>query len=170
MTMFPEMTPILIYTDGACIGNPGPGGYGVVIIADGKRTEFSQGYRLTTNNRMELLAAIIGLGSLKRPALVKLHTDSKYISDAINLGWADTWRAKGWRKTGRGKILNPDLWKQFMNLLDLHKVELIWVKGHAGNKENERCDYLAVSAANQPVLLVDHGYEESLGEQQPGLF
>ncbi len=168
--MFPEINPVLIYTDGACTGNPGPGGYGVVIINDGKTTELSQGYRLTTNNRMELLAAIVGLGSLKQPSLVKLFTDSKYLSDAINLGWADTWRAKGWRKTGRGKILNPDLWKQFMNLLDIHDVRLIWVKGHAGHPENERCDRLAVAAANGRDLFVDHGYEESLDGKQPELF
>ena len=168
--MFPEINPVLIYTDGACTGNPGPGGYGVVIINDGKTTELSQGYRLTTNNRMELLAAIVGLGSLKQPSLVKLFTDSKYLSDAINLGWADTWRAKGWRKTGRGKILNPDLWKQFMNLLDIHDVRLIWVKGHAGQPENERCDRLAVAAANGRDLFVDHGYEESLDGKQPELF
>jgi ribonuclease HI len=168
--MFPEVNPVLIYTDGACTGNPGPGGYGVVIVANGKTTELSQGYRLTTNNRMELLAAIVGIGSLKERSLVKLYTDSKYLSDAINLGWADTWRAKGWRKTGRGKILNPDLWKQFMNLMDVHDVRLIWVKGHAGHPENERCDRLAVAAANGRNLLPDHGYEESLDGKQPGLF
>mgnify|MGYP001031333063 CR=1 FL=1 len=168
--MFPEVNPVLIFTDGACTGNPGPGGYGVVINSNGKTTELSQGYRLTTNNRMELLAAIVGLGSLKERSLVKLYTDSKYLSDAINLGWADTWRAKGWRKTGRGKILNPDLWKQFMNLLDIHDVRLIWVKGHSGHSENERCDRLAVTAAKGSNLLTDHGYEESLDEKQPGLF
>ncbi|MHB8135113.1 MAG: ribonuclease HI [Anaerolineaceae bacterium] len=170
MTLFEVYPQVEIFTDGACTGNPGPGGYGVVIKQDGKTTELSQGYILTTNNRMELLAAIVGLGSLKVKSQVRLYTDSKYLSDAINLGWADTWRAKGWRKTGKGKILNPDLWQQLMRLLDEHKVELIWVKGHAGHPENERCDRLAVAAANGRNLLPDRNYESSQEDAQPGLF
>ena len=170
MTLFEVLPEVEIFTDGACTGNPGPGGYGVVIKQDGKRTELSQGYMLTTNNRMELLAAIVGLGLLKVRSQVRLYTDSKYLSDAINLGWADTWRAKGWRKTGKGKILNPDLWQQFMRLLDEHKVTLVWVKGHAGHPENERCDRLAVAAANGRNLLPDRNYESSQEDAQPGLF
>ena len=172
MHLNPSLTPIEIYTDGACIGNPGPGGYGVIVVQDGVRKELSQGYRLTTNNRMELMAAIMGLKTLKQPSRVRLFTDSKYISDAINLGWVDIWRAKNWKKTGKGKVLNPDLWKQLVELLDRHDVELIWVKGHAGHPENERCDYLAVQAAQQKNLLIDSGYEDSQGNanQQPGLF
>ena len=166
------LTPINIYTDGACTGNPGPGGYGVIIVQDGQRKELSQGYRLTTNNRMELLAAIVGLKSIPPGARVRLHTDSKYLSDAINLGWLDIWRAKNWKKTGKGKVLNPDLWKELVEQLDQHEVELIWVKGHAGHPENERCDQLAVQASRQKKLLVDQGYEQSQAQsnQQPGLF
>ncbi len=168
----PSLTPIEIYTDGACTGNPGPGGYGVVIVEDGKEKELSGGYRLTTNNRMELIAVIEGLKTLKTPARVRLFTDSKYISDAIQLGWVDIWRAKGWRRTGKGKLLNPDLWKELVELLDQHQVELIWVKGHAGHPQNERCDRLAVQAAQQKNLLIDSGYETSQKDtrQQPGLF
>jgi ribonuclease HI len=119
---------------------------------------------------MELMAAIMGLNALKQKSQVRLYSDSKYLCDAVNLGWADTWRAKGWRKTGTGKILNPDLWQQLMRLLDEHKVELIWVKGHAGHAENERCDRLAVAAARGRGLLADRGYEESQSKAQPGLF
>ena len=170
MTLFEVLPNVEIFTDGACTGNPGPGGYGVVIKQDGKQTELSQGYILTTNNRMELMAVIAGLGTLKQRSQVHLYTDSKYISDAIQLGWADIWRAKGWRKTGKGKILNPDLWQQLMGLLDAHKVTVIWVKGHAGHPENERCDRLAVVAANGRNLLPDPGYENNREEAQPGLF
>lgn len=168
----PTLTPIQIYTDGACTGNPGPGGYGVIIEQDGKRRELSQGYRLTTNNRMELLAAIVGLKSIPPGARVRLYTDSKYLSDAINLGWVDIWRAKNWKKTSKGKLLNPDLWKELVALLEEHDVELIWVRGHAGHPENERCDQLAVQAAQGRHLLTDHGYETSQADsmQQPGLF
>jgi len=170
MTLFEVLPVVEIFTDGACTGNPGPGGYGVVIKQDGKQTELSQGYILTTNNRMELMAVITGLRALKQRSQVRLYTDSKYISDAIQLGWADIWRAKGWRKTGKGKILNPDLWQQLMGLLDAHKVTVIWVKGHAGHPENERCDRLAVAAANGRNLLPDPGYENNREEAQPGLF
>ena len=170
MTLFEVLPNVEIFTDGACTGNPGPGGYGVVIKQDGKQTELSQGYILTTNNRMELMAVITGLRALKQRSQVHLYTDSKYISDAIQLGWADIWRAKGWRKTGKGKILNPDLWQQLMGLLDSHKVTVIWVKGHAGHPENERCDRLAVAAANGRHLLVDSEYEGRQEDGQPGLF
>ena len=168
----PKLTPVEIYTDGACTGNPGPGGYGVIIVQDGKRRELSQGYRLTTNNRMELLAAIMGLKAIPPGSRVRLFTDSKYLSDAINLGWVDIWRAKNWKKTGKGKVLNPDLWKELVALLDEYDVELIWVRGHAGHPENERCDQLAVLAAQGHHLLTDHGYEISQADnqQQPGLF
>ncbi|MDX9851577.1 MAG: ribonuclease HI [Anaerolineaceae bacterium] len=167
-----KLTPVKIYTDGACTGNPGPGGYGVIIIQNGEKKELSGGYRLTTNNRMELMAVIEGLKSLKDVSRVRLFTDSKYISDAINLGWVDIWRAKNWKRTGKGKVLNPDLWKELVELLDQHQVELVWVKGHAGHPENERCDMLAVQAAQQKNLLIDAGYEKSQEgtRQQPGLF
>ncbi len=115
---------------------------------------------------------IEGLKSLKDVSRVRLFTDSKYISDAINLGWVDIWRAKNWKRTGKGKVLNPDLWKELVELLDQHQVELVWVKGHAGHPENERCDMLAVQAAQQKNLLIDAGYEKSQEgtRQQPGLF
>jgi ribonuclease HI len=170
--MFPEVNPVLIYTDGACTGNPGPGGYGVIVKQHNGSQEYAQGYRLTTNNRMELMAAIVGLGSLKQRSHVKLYTDSKYVADAINLGWVDAWRARGWRKADKSKVLNPDLWQQFVHLLEQHKVEMIWVKGHAGHPENERCDKLAVDAAHGKNLMVDTGYEQSreVPKSQPGLF
>jgi ribonuclease HI len=172
MTRNPKLTPIDIFTDGACIGNPGPGGYGVIVVQDGQEIELSQGYRLTTNNRMELMAAIEGLKALKEPVHGRLFTDSKYLADAINLGWVDIWRGKGWRKVGKGKVLNPDLWQQLQQLLDFHQIEVIWVKGHAGHPENERCDRLAVQAAQQKDLLIDQGYEKSQADSapQPGLF
>jgi len=167
----PSKTEIVkIYSDGACSGNPGRGGYGVVLIDGGNRTELSQGYRLTTNNRMELLAAITALQSLEGKRRVKLYTDSRYISEAINLGWVKTWQAKNWRKSGRGKVLNPDLWQKLVGLLDKHQVEVIWVEGHAGHKENERADRLAVAAAKSPALAADEGYENSQASDQPALF
>lgn len=171
--MFPQVNPVTIYTDGACTGNPGPGGYGAVILQDGKRRELSKGYQMTTNNRMELMAAIAALESLKQSSQVRLFTDSKYLSDAINKGWTDTWQANGWRKSDKGKVLNMDLWKRLLQLLDKHDVRILWVKGHAGHKENERCDQLAVQAAQGKNLAQDSGYENSKESQinrQPGLF
>ena len=132
-----------------------------------------EGYRLTTNNRMELWPRSWGSKSLKAPShAYAVFTDSKYISDAINLGWVDIWRAKNWKKTGKGKVLNPDLWKELVELLEQHQVELIWVKGHAGHPQNEHCDQLAVRAAQQKNLLIDSGYEKSQADnqKQPGLF
>jgi ribonuclease HI len=171
--MFPQVNPVTIYTDGACTGNPGPGGYGAVILQDGKRRELSQGYKRTTNNRMELMAAIAALESLTQASQVRLFTDSKYLSDAINKGWTDTWQANGWRKSDKGKVLNIDLWKRLLHLLDQHDVRILWVKGHAGHKENERCDQLAVQAAQGKNLAEDSGYEkgkENQANYQPGLF
>ncbi|MAT43356.1 MAG: ribonuclease HI [Anaerolineaceae bacterium] len=171
--MFPQVNPVTIYTDGACTGNPGSGGYGAVILQDGKRRELSKGYQMTTNNRMELMAAIAALESLKQSSQVRLFTDSKYLSDAINKGWTDTWQANGWRKSDKGKVLNMDLWKRLLQLLDKHDVRILWVKGHAGHKENERCDQLAVQAAQGKNLAQDSGYENSKESQinrQPGLF
>ena len=171
--MFPQVNPVTIYTDGACTGNPGPGGYGIVILINGKRQELSKGYRLTTNNRMELLAAIVALENLSAASQVSLYTDSKYLSDAVNKGWTDTWQANGWRKAGRGKVLNTDLWRRFLPLLEKHNVNILWVKGHSGHPENERCDRLAVKAAQGKNLSIDTGYEtkqEKPQHTQPGLF
>lgn len=145
---------IIIYTDGACSGNPGPGGYGVVLMSGPHRKEKSEGYRLTTNNRMELLAAIVALESLNIPdSDVKLYTDSQYLVNAVNKGWLF-----GWEKKGFAKKKNPDLWIRFLNVYRKHHVKLIWVRGHNENKENERCDQLAVAASKKQVLLEDTGY------------
>ncbi|NEN87608.1 MAG: ribonuclease HI [Okeania sp. SIO3H1] len=151
----PEVT---IYTDGACSGNPGPGGYGVVIITDRQRQELSGGYKLTTNNRMELMAAILGLQTLESACNVTLYTDSKYIVDAITKGWAKRWRANDWKRNKKDKAMNPDLWEKLLDLCNKHQVEFSWVRGHSGNIENERCDKLAVQASQQPNLPPDSGY------------
>ncbi|HNX67247.1 MAG TPA: ribonuclease HI [Bacteroidales bacterium] len=145
---------ITIYTDGACSGNPGPGGYGVVLLSGPHRLEKSAGYRLTTNNRMELLAAIVALESLKFPgSVVRLYTDSKYLVDAVNKGWLFSWEKKNFAKKK-----NPDLWIRFLNVYRKHKVSFIWIKGHNENPENERCDRLAVEAYKKPNLQEDAGY------------
>lgn len=154
------MSPkIQIHTDGACSGNPGPGGFGAVLQFGAHRNELSGGFRKTTNNRMELLAVIEGLRALKEPCEVAVFTDSKYIVDAVNKGWARRWQANGWRRNPREKALNPDLWAQLLALLDTHAVTLRWVKGHAGNPGNERADALAVAASQSRNLAVDEAYE-----------
>ncbi|MBP3627537.1 MAG: ribonuclease HI [Clostridia bacterium] len=135
---------IEIFTDGACSGNPGPGGWGVVLRYGNHEKELCGGEKNTTNNRMELTAAIMGLSALKEPCRVKLTTDSKYVADGIDKGWAKSWQANGWRKADKKPALNPDLWEKLLALLDIHDVEIQWVKGHAGHPENERCDRLAV--------------------------
>ncbi len=153
------MKKITIYTDGACSGNPGPGGYGAVLRYGGRSKELSGGFRRTTNNRMELLAVIKGLEILKRPCRVTIFSDSRYIVDAVNKGWARRWKANGWRRNKRDKAVNPDLWDRLLALLDTHETEFRWVKGHAGNAGNERADALAVAASNSESLAVDEGYE-----------
>jgi len=152
----------IIYTDGACHGNPGPGGYGVIVIANGKRKELSGGFRLTTNNRMELTAAIVGLKDLEKPSRVRLFSDSQYLVNGINLGWARKWRVKGYK----GKK-NPDLWDQLLDLCERHDVEIIWVQGHAGQPENERCDQLSVLAAQRRGLPADSEYEQGEKQRKP---
>lgn len=147
---------VTIYTDGACSGNPGPGGYGVILTdAAGRRKELSAGYKHTTNNRMELLAVIVGLEALKLPSKVRVVTDSKYVANAISEGWLKNWIARGWRKADKKPVLNVDLWKRLLPLLDEHAVTFEWIKGHAGHPENERCDELAVMAINNEELLDD---------------
>lgn len=141
------MKKIDIFTDGACLGNPGPGGYGAILRYGNKERELSGGFADTTNNRMELQAAISALGVLKEPCDVTLYSDSKYLVDAIEKGWAKSWRAKGWKKSDNKPALNPDLWEELLDLLGKHQVTLVWVKGHDGHPENERCDVLAVTAA-----------------------
>ena len=148
-----------IYTDGACIGNPGPGGYGVVLLFQDHRKELSGGYRKTTNNRMEILAAIVGLEALKERCQVTLFSDSQYLVRAVEEGWALKWRANGWRRNKRQKALNPDLWDRLLGLCENHDVKFRWVRGHVGNRENERCDELAVRSAHSSDLPVDAGYQ-----------
>ena len=138
------MKQIEIYTDGACSGNPGPGGWGAVFVYNGKEKELSGSEKETTNNRMELTAVIMALNALNQPCEVKLTTDSKYVCDAINKGWVYSWRKNGWKKSDKKTALNVDLWKELLSLLEKHEVELIWVKGHNGHKYNEICDALAV--------------------------
>lgn len=152
------MKQVQIFTDGACSGNPGPGGYGVILRCEGREKEISAGYQMTTNNRMELMAAIAGLEALKIPCDVVLYSDSKYLTDAVNLGWVYGWEKKGWVKSDRKPALNADLWKRLLRLLQTHRVQLIWVKGHAGHPENERCDALAVSAYQGGQLQQDSGF------------
>ena len=151
------MKKVTIYTDGACSGNPGPGGYGVILSYQGREKELSGGYRKTTNNRMELMGVIAGLSALLEPCEVALYSDSKYVIDAIEKGWAVTWRKNGWKRKG-GKAQNPDLWEKLLALLDVHTVNCVWVKGHADNEKNNRCDALAVAAAQGENLLEDTGY------------
>lgn len=151
---------IVIYTDGAARGNPGPGGLGVVMLYGKHRKELSEGFRLTTNNRMELLAVIRGLESLKREDLsVKIYTDSRYVSDAVNKGWVFSWEAKRFKNKK-----NVDLWQQLLVLYRKYKVQFIWVKGHASIPENERCDRLAVEASHGASLQKDSGYVENKDE------
>lgn len=138
-----------IFTDGACSGNPGPGGYGVVLRYGAVEKELSGGDSNTTNNRMELMGVIKGLLALKRPCKVTLTTDSKYVCDSINKGWVFGWKKKGWIKSDKKPALNVDLWEQLLPLLELHDVTFNWVKGHAGHPENERCDRLAVEQRNK---------------------
>lgn len=136
-----------IFTDGACSGNPGPGGYGVILRYKGINKELSGGEPNTTNNRMELTAVITGLAALKEPCEVTLYSDSRYIIDAIQKGWAKKWQANHWMRNAKEPALNSDLWEQLLGLLERHQVTFVWVKGHAGHPENERCDQLAVQAS-----------------------
>ena len=142
------MKKITIYTDGACRGNPGNGGWGAVLLYNGVTKELSGGARDTTNNKMELTAAIMALSALKEPCEVDLYSDSKYLTDAINLGWVYGWKKKNWKKSDGKPALNVDLWEQILALISKHKVKFIWVKGHDGNEYNERCDVLATSFAD----------------------
>jgi ribonuclease HI len=137
---------VQIYTDGACSGNPGPGGYGAILVYKNMERELSEGFPETTNNRMELLGAIRALELLKEPCTVMLTSDSKYLVDGINLGWAKKWKKNNWLKPDKKKAQNTDLWEQLLHLLELHDVTFVWVKGHAGHPYNERCDRLAVEA------------------------
>jgi ribonuclease HI len=152
---------VVVFTDGACSGNPGPGGYGAILAYGDHRREVSGGFRRTTNNRMELTAAIKALETLKVPCAVTLFSDSQYVVNSLAKGWAKSWRAKGWRKSGK-TVPNWDLWDRLLDLSERHDVEARWVEGHAGHAENERCDGLAVLAAAGPDLPIDEGYERPM--------
>ena len=143
------MKRVQVFTDGACSGNPGPGGWGAVLRYNGVEKELSGGERETTNNRMELCAVIFALEALKEPCEVELYSDSQYVCNALKLGWAKKWRSQGWMRNKKEKAQNPDLWERLLNLCDRHQLEINWVKGHAGHPENERCDRLAVAQAKK---------------------
>jgi len=149
---------VVAYTDGACSGNPGPGGFGVVLLWNGHRREIARGYRLTTNNRMELLAVIEALKALKAPSRVVVWSDSQYVVHAVEKGWARRWRANGWRKGDKSPALNVDLWTELLALLEAHDVRFRWTRGHSGDEENERADELAVAALRGDDLAEDEGY------------
>ena len=153
------MKKIDIYTDGACSGNPGPGGLGIVLIYKNYRKEISLAYKLTTNNRMEVLAAVLALEALKEPCAVRLFSDSRYLVDAIEKGWVMRWQANNWKRNKSDMAVNVDLWQRLLPQLDRHQVEFIWVRGHADNIENNRCDTLAREAIKQGEFQVDEGYD-----------
>lgn len=152
------MKKLDIYTDGACSGNPGPGGYGAVLLFGEHRKELSEGYRLTTNNRMEMLAVIKALEALKEACEVTLYSDSKYVIDAITKGWVEKWRKNNWKRNKTETASNVDLWERMLKILAVHKVSFVWVKGHADNVENERCDFLARQAIEAGNLKEDEKY------------
>jgi len=155
-----DKSKVNIYTDGACSGNPGVGGYGTILVhidSEGNKheKELSEGYKLTTNNQMELLAVITGLEALKKPCDVTIYSDSKYVVDAFNNKWIDGWITKGWKTAGKSPVKNVELWQRLLKAKEPHDVEFIWVKGHAGHEYNERCDALAVSASKKENLKTE---------------
>ena len=153
------MKTITLYTDGSCLGNPGPGGWGAVLRFGGHVKELAGGFNRTTNNRMEILAAIEGLAALKESCSVDLYTDSQYVRNAVEKRWLDGWKKNGWKNAAKKPVKNRDLWERLDVLLQRHSVRLHWVKGHAGNPDNERCDILARSEAARPQLPPDPGME-----------
>jgi len=162
------MKTVTIYTDGGAQPNPGPGGYGVVLRAGKHVKELSGGFRLTTNNRMEILGAVVALEALNQPCRVILHSDSRYVVDAMTKGWAKRWKSKGWMRNKEDRALNPDLWERLLAAAERHRVEWRWVKGHAGNRDNERCDVLATQALRRRDLPVDEGYVAGLAATDGG--
>ncbi len=154
------MKEIIVHTDGACLGNPGPGGWAAVLRFNEHERELFGGFALTTNNRMEVLAAIKGLAALTEPCRVQLYTDSRYLQDAVEKKWLAAWQRNGWKTAGKKPVKNKDLWQQLLPMLQQHRVTLHWVRGHAGNPDNERCDLLARTAAQGRDLPPDPGYPE----------
>ena len=170
----PDMNDVIIYTDGAASPNPGPGGYGVVLIRDGRRQELSGGFRKTTNNRMEIFGVLAGLRALNgETSKVTIYSDSRYVADMFTGGYAETWRKNGWRREkGKKPALNPDLWDELLKLSARHDVRFVWVRGHADNQDNTRCDELAVAARKGADLPPDDGYENPVVPEsgEPTLF
>jgi ribonuclease HI len=157
------MKHVIIHTDGACKGNPGPGGYGAVLVAGKHRKEIAAGYQLTTNNRMELRAAIGALEMLSEPCMVELHSDSKYLVHAVTKKWIDGWKRRGWIKSDKKPVKNQDLWLLLLTAMAPHQIQWNWVKGHAGHAENERCDELANLAVAGRPLMEDSGFDAIAG-------
>lgn len=155
-----DLKEVTIHTDGACLGNPGRGGYGAVVLIDGRRQELKGGFKHTTSNRMELMAAITALEALGEKCRVTLYSDSAYLVNGMTRGWARRWRQNGWRRNKKEAALNPDLWQRLLKLCQSHQVEFRWVKGHHTSAENQRCDQLANEAARKPALPADEGYLE----------
>ncbi len=149
---------VSLYTDGSCLGNPGPGGYGAILDFKGHRKELAQGFRLTTNNRMELLAVIEGLSALTMPCRVTVYSDSEYVVKAMKGGWPHKWQRNDWKRKGNKPAVNSDLWERLLALCETHDVQFVWVRGHSGHAENERCDRLANEAARGKELVDDEGY------------
>ena len=159
------MPNVKIYTDGACANNPGEGGYGIVLMYEDSnkvlhKKEISKGFKMTTNNRMELLAVIDALDSLKKPCDIELYSDSKYVVDAINQKWLDSWQEKNWKLNTKNPVKNIDLWQKLLVAMKPHKIEFIWVKGHDSNEYNNRCDKLAVEARLSGNLSIDDGFNQ----------
>jgi ribonuclease HI len=157
--MTQTLTPVIIHTDGSCLGNPGPGGWAAVLTGNDARKELCGGYRLTTNNRMELMAVIEALSALTRPCKVELHSDSQYFLHALTKGWLRNWKRNGWLTAAKKPVKNRDLWQRLDPLLAAHRIDYRWVKGHSGNRENERCDLLARREAGRRDLPEDPGFE-----------
>ncbi len=155
---------VIIWTDGACAGNPGPGGYAAIIASDGQARELAGGFRLTTNNRMEIMAAIVALEALPQRCRVTLYSDSRYLVDAMMKGWAKRWQSNGWKRNRKETALNGDLWDRLIELCEQHEIEFRWIEGHASSRENNRCDQLAETAARRGNLPVDEGYENEPGQ------
>lgn len=153
---------VTIYTDGGCLGNPGPGGYGGILVYENNRKELSGGYRKTTNNRMELMACIEGLKALKYACKVTIYSDSRYVVDGISKGWAERWKKNGWMRNRKESAVNIDLWDILLSLCKIHEIEFKWVKGHAGHVENERCDALAKKMSAAKNLPADIVYENGM--------
>ena len=153
---------VTIYTDGGCLGNPGPGGYGVVLRCGAHEKHLSGGFARTTNNRMEIMAAIVALEALNMPCRVTLHSDSKYVVDAMTQGWVQRWKTNGWMRNKKDKAVNPDLWERLLAACVQHEVAFKWVKGHAGHADNETCDRLANQAAARADLPADEAYDRSM--------